>query len=211
MSVTSSPYHHGRLREAAIEAALEEVGQVGATGVSMRAIARRAGVTHAALAYQFGDKSGLFTAIATEGFRLATAAIGPVATGPDGFIQGGIAYISFALAHPGHFEVMFRPDLHRADDPELVEARDAAFAVLYGGARVSLDAAPDEDVTGVVVAGWSLSHGFAGLTRTGNLRGRIGDDATELAVQIAEGIVGIGELARRYLETHAGGVRTQAD
>lgn len=168
----------------------------------MREIARRAGVTHAALAYRFGDKTGLFTAIATEGFRLAAATIGPVATGPNGFIQGGIAYTVFALTHPGHFDVMFRPDLHRADDPELIEARAAAFAVLYGGARTSLDAAPDEEVSGVVVTGWSLAHGFAALARTGNLRGRISDDPTELATQIAQGVVRLADLAGRYLETH---------
>ncbi|MDT5044811.1 MAG: hypothetical protein QOG75_664 [Mycobacterium sp.] len=108
--------------------------RVGAAGVSMREIARRAGVTHAALAYQFGDKAGLFTAVATEGFRLAAAAIGPAATGPEGFLHGGMAYVMFALTHPGHYEVMFRPDLYGDDDPNLIEARNAAFAILYGSA-----------------------------------------------------------------------------
>jgi AcrR family transcriptional regulator len=201
MSVSSRPYHHGHLREAAIEAAVAEVQRVGAAGVSMREIARRAGVTHAALAYQFGDKAGLFTAVATEGFRLATAAIGRAATGPEGFLNGGMAYVMFALTHPGHYELMFRPDLYADDDPDLTEARDAAFAILYGSARTSLAAQPDEDITGVVVAGWSMSHGLAALWRTGNLRGRIGDDPTQLDRQITEGIVRLGELASRHLDT----------
>jgi AcrR family transcriptional regulator len=196
-----SSYHHGHLREAAIEAAVAEVERVGAAGVSMREIARRAGVTHAALAYQFRDKAGLFTAVAAEGFRMAASTIGPAATGPDGFMQGGIAYIGFALSCPGYFEVMFRPDLYRDNDPNLIEARDAAFAILYGSARTSLAASPADDITGVVVAGWSLSHGFATLAGTGNLHSRIGDDPAQMSVQIAEGIVRLGELASRHLET----------
>jgi AcrR family transcriptional regulator len=201
MSASPRPYHHGHLREAAIEATVAEVERVGAAAVSMRAIARRAGVTHAALAFHFGDKSGLFTAVAAEGFRLAAAAIGPAATGPDGFVNGGIAYVMFALTHPGHYEVMFRPDLYSDDDPNLIEARNAAFAILYGSARTSVAAPPTHDVTGVVVAGWSMSHGLATLWRTGNLRGRIGDDPTQLDRQIAEGIVRLGELANRHLDT----------
>ncbi|BBX33147.1 TetR family transcriptional regulator [Mycolicibacterium mageritense DSM 44476 = CIP 104973] len=201
MSGSAGSYHHGHLREAAIEAAVAEVERVGAAVVSMREIARRAGVTHAALAYQFGDKSGLFTAVATEGFRLAAAAIGPAATGPEGFLTGGIAYVTFALTHPGHYEVMFRPDLYSDDDPDLIEARNAAFAILYGSARTSLAAPPEHDITGVVVAGWSLSHGLAALWRTGNLHGRISDDPTQLARQIAEGVIRLGELATRHLDT----------
>src|SRR5690625_1897071 len=138
----SRPYHHGDLVRTASAGAVEEVQTVGVAALSMRRIARRAGVSHAALAYQFGDKSGLFTAVATEGFRLFAELVGPVATeaGPDGFLQGGRAYVQFALAHPGHFEVMFRPYLYRADDAELTAARDTAFEVLYGNARRSLAA-----------------------------------------------------------------------
>lgn len=193
-------YHHGNLRHAATEAALAEVERVGAAGVSMREVARRAGVTHAALAYRFGDKAGLFTAIATDGFRLAAESIGPAATGPEAFIEGGIAYVAFALSHPGHFEIMFRPDLYRADDPQLIEARDAAFAILYGSAQASIGD-PADDVTDVVVAGWSTSHGFATLSRTGNLRGRMSGDPAELAGRIARGMVQLGHLASRYLAT----------
>lgn len=197
-------YHHGRLRQAAIEAAVAEVRAVGAAGVSMREIARRAGVSHAALAYQFGDKAGLFTAIATEGFQMATAAIAPAATGPDGFIRGGIAYVGFALAHPGHFEVMFRPDLYRGDDPELIAASDAAFAVLYGSARTAVSAGTD--VTGLVLAGWSLSHGLATLWLTANLQDKTGPDPTTLTDQITHGVITLGELTRRHLASPADGI-----
>ena len=195
----SRPYHHGDLVRAAIDGAVEEVNTVGISAVSMRRIARRAGVSHAALAYQFGDKTGIFTAVAAEGFRLATAMIGTAATGSDGFIRGGQAYVQFALTHPGYFEVMFRPYLYRLDDPELVAARDAAFDLLYGSARASLQAhrkerVSDDDVLSLVMAGWSMSHGFATLFLTANLPGRVRADPAAAAGLVLQGVVTLGEI-----------------
>ncbi|OBH19525.1 TetR/AcrR family transcriptional regulator [Mycolicibacter terrae] len=205
MTRTSRPYHHGDLVRAAIDGAVEEVKTVGVAAVSMRRIARRAGVSHAALAYQFGDKSGLFTAVAAEGFRLFAETVGPPATdaGPEGFLYGGRAYVQFALAHPGHFEVMFRPYLHRADDTDLIAARDAAFEVLYGNARRSLAAhrdareadITDDDVLALATAGWSLSHGFATLFSTGNLPDRVRADPEVAAALVVKGAFMISELA----------------
>lgn len=195
------PYHHGNLRPVAVAAAVEEVETVGVAGVSMRRIARRAGVSHAALAYQFGDKTGIFTAVAADGFRLAAEMIGPAATGAAGFLLGGMKYVEFGVTHPGHFEVMFRPYLYRGDDPDLASARDAAFDLLYGSARASLaagsDHVTDEEVVGLVVAGWSLTHGLATLTLTANLRDRVGDDLASFAPQLINGVVTLGNLIRR--------------
>lgn len=197
------PYHHGQLERAAIDGAVEEVETVGVAAVSMRRIARRAGVSHAALAYQFGDKTGIFTAIATEGFRLQAEMIGSAATGPDGFLRGGQAYIAFALAHRGHFEVMFRPYLYRGDDPKLVRAKTAAFDILYGTARTSLtsyrsDQVTDDDVRGLAMAGWSLSHGFATLALTANISELRDAEPAALAAQITQGVITLGELAKRH-------------
>jgi AcrR family transcriptional regulator len=194
---SSKPYHHGQLRAAVIAAAVAEVEAVGAAGLSMREIARRAGVSHAAPAHHFGDKAGIFTAIATDGFRLASEAIGPAATGRYGFLQGGAAYVGFALSHPGHFEVMFRPDLYHADDPDLIAARDAAFDILYGSARALIAAGPDDDVTGLVIAGWSLSHGFATLWLTANLQDRLGPDPADIASQLNRGLIALGRVAEQ--------------
>lgn len=203
----TKPYHHGQLERAGIDGAVEEVETVGVAAVSMRRIARRAGVSHAALAYQFGDKTGIFTAVATEGFRLATEMIGPAAAGPDGFVRGGQAYIAFALSHRGYFEVMFRPNLYRGDDPDLVAAKSAAFDVLYGSARTSLEAhrpgaVTDDDVRGLVLAGWSASHGFATLALTANLSEQLQTDTDELAAQVARGIVTMGELTQHAATGH---------
>jgi AcrR family transcriptional regulator len=191
------PYHHGGLRQAVIDAAVAEVVAVGAARLSMREIARRAGVSHAAPAHHFGDKAGIFTAIAIEGFRLSFELIAPIAAGPGGFLRGGLAYVTFALAHPGHFEVMFRPDLYRADDPELVEARQAAFRVLYDSARAALGAQSDDEALGMIVAGLSLSHGFATLWLDANLQDMIGTDPAAFVSRLADGVVELGKVTRR--------------
>ena len=203
MSATR-PYHHGQLERAAIDGAIEEVETVGVAAVSMRRIARRAGVSHAALAYQFGDKIGIFTAVATEGFRLQAEMIGSATTGPDGFLRGGQAYIAFALTHRGHFEVMFRPYLYRSDDPKLVLAKSAAFDILYGTARASLSShrslpVSDDEVRGLAMAGWSVSHGFATLALTANIAEQLDADTSALAAQIIQGVITLGELAKHEI------------
>jgi AcrR family transcriptional regulator len=203
------PYHHGRLDRAAIDGAVQEVETVGVAAVSMRRIARRAGVSHAALAYQFGDKAGIFTAVATEGFRLQAEMIGAAATGPDAFMRGGQAYIAFALTHRGYFEVMFRPYLYRGDDPKLALAKNAAFDILYGSARTSLTShrrrsvpVTDDDVRGLALAGWSLGHGFATLVLTANVSEQL--DTDTLTTQIGRGVIAMGELVEQRLDEQAG-------
>lgn len=198
------PYHHGQLDRAAIDGAVEEVETVGVAAVSMRRIARRAGVSHAALAYQFGDKAGIFTAVATEGFRLQAETIGAAAAGADGFLRGGQAYITFALTHRGYFEVMFRPNLYRGDDPKLLQAKTAAFDILYGTARANLAShrrgpVTDDDVRGLALAGWSISHGFATLALTANIPEHGDGDLAELAAQIAQGVITMGELTQQQI------------
>jgi AcrR family transcriptional regulator len=197
VSVESKPYHHGRLRTAVIDAAVAEVEAVGAAAVSMREIARRAGVSHAAPAHHFGDKTGIFTAIATEGFRRTAEAIGPAATGPFGFLDGGAANVAFAVANPGYFEVMYRPGLYRTDDPDLVAARQAAFAILTDSAAALARQWRIADVDGLVITGWSLCHGLATLLLTGNLQDRLPPDPEAIARHLANGLIGLGKVARQ--------------
>jgi AcrR family transcriptional regulator len=174
------PYHHGNLRRALLDAALEEITERGPVAFSLRELARRAGVSHAAPAHHFGDKTGLLTAIATEGYELLGAALrDALATGA--FLDVGLAYIGFAIEHPAHFDVMFRPDLFRADDPALVAARAQTSLLLYGPAG---DAFPSE-ARRAGLAGWAFAHGFAELWRSGNFDGRLGDDPVAAARDIA--------------------------
>ena len=191
----SKPYHHGQLRQAVIDAAVAEVEAVGAAAISMREIARRAGVSHAAPAHHFGDKTGIFTAIATQGFWMTEAAIRPASTGPFGFLTGGGAYVQFALSHPGYFEVMYRPHLYRVDDPELVAARSAAFAVLDDSAAELAAAWNIADVAGLTIAGWSMSHGLANLLLEGNLAGRVPTDRDQLTSLLLAGVASLGHVA----------------
>lgn len=175
-------YHHGDLRATAVAAAVAEVEEVGVSAASMRRIARRAGVSHAALAHHFVDKTGLFTAVAAEGFTRMAAAIAPAASGDLGFLFGGGEYVKFALENRGFYEVLFRPYLCDQTDPALEQARTAAFDVLYSSARRSLIASrdpetvTDADVASLVIAGWSMSHGYATLLGTENLVDRPSGD-----------------------------------
>src|SRR5215469_4541877 len=70
MTAAARPYHHGNLRPALLAAAVEAIEEASPATVSLREVARRAGVTHAAAAYHFGDKAGLLTAVAAGGYRL---------------------------------------------------------------------------------------------------------------------------------------------
>ena len=165
------PYHHGNLRRELLDAALAQIRTSGVAAVSLRELARELDVSHAAPAHHFVDKAGLLTAIATEGFELLAAALR--APSEHGFLGVGLAYVAFAIDHPAHFEVMFRPDLFHADDPDFVAAKEVTRDLLYGPAA---EVAHDGATRLVGIAGWSFVHGFATLWATGNLTGRLGDD-----------------------------------
>jgi AcrR family transcriptional regulator len=175
------PYHHGNLRREILDAALDEISERGPIALSMRELARRAGVSHAAPAHHFGDKTGLLTAIAAEGYELLATALRQ-ANEKGAFLDVGLAYIAFAVDHPAHFEVMYRPDLYRSDDPALEDAKATTAQLLYGPAG---DAFPDNDATRVGIAGWSFVHGFASLWTAGNLQHRLGDDPISAARAVA--------------------------
>ena len=175
-------YHHGRLRESLIEAAVAAIEEEGVARLSLRDLARRVGVSHAAPAHHFGDREGLFTAIATDGFdRLATA----LEAAGDDFVEAGVAYVRFATSERGRFEVMFRPDLLRPDDPELTTAMDRAGDVLRSGAATE----PGDDRANGLAA-WSLVHGFSTLWNAGAIQREEGADAEGLARAVASVLFG---------------------
>jgi AcrR family transcriptional regulator len=166
-------YHHGNVRPAIIQAALDEVAAGGLDALAIRSLARRVGVTHAAVLHHFGDKAGVLTAVAADGYRILATYLEAAAVAGD-FGDVGVAYVRFAVSHPAHFDVMFRPGLLRLDDAELNDARARAAGVLYGSARQVSDAAGGDEVL-AGVAGWAYVHGVATLWRDGNLPPPFGD------------------------------------
>ncbi|WP_406143857.1 TetR/AcrR family transcriptional regulator [Streptomyces anulatus] len=158
-------YHHGDLRRVILDAALDVIATNGPGALSLRDLARRAGVSHAAPAHHFKDRTGLLTAVAAEGYALFADAL---AGAPD-LRERGVAYVRFAATHPAHFQVMFQPDLHRTDDPDLLAARARATEALRAGVADLPPAGRGEDDRLAGVAAWSLAHGFATLLLSGNL------------------------------------------
>jgi AcrR family transcriptional regulator len=194
----TKPYHHGDLRRALLSAAVSRVEEEGPSNLSLRDIARRAGVSHAAPAHHFGDKTGLFTAIAAEGFALLTTETAPLADRQDALLQLGFVYIRFAVEHRGYFEVMFRPDLYRETDADLVQARDRSMEMLFRAARQAARL-PDGDITGLAVAAWSVVHGFATLWLAGNFRQQLSGDLDADAPIVAEGVAKLGAIIASQL------------
>ena len=176
---SARPYHHGDLRAALVRSAVEVIEEVGPAAMSMREVARRAGVTHASATYHFGDKAGLLTAVATQGYRLLAEALEEAQRTRRSFLEVGVAYVKFAVTHRAHFEVMFRPELYYPEDPELRRAQAANAVILYGVRRASTQQ------LAAGVAAWSLVHGIATLWLNDNLPPQLGDDPEEITRLVA--------------------------
>ncbi|MEU1225431.1 TetR/AcrR family transcriptional regulator [Streptomyces sp. NPDC005828] len=177
-----STYHHGDLRQAVLAAALDVIATEGPGALSLRDLARRAGVSHAAPAHHFKDRTGLLTAIAAQGYELLAETLGDA---PE-LSERGVRYVRFAVAHPAHFQVMFQPELLRADDPDLLAAKEHASAELRTGVA-GLPDVPDARTAGI--AAWSLAHGFATLLLTQNVTAAIGDRDPEEYFRSLTGLV----------------------
>jgi AcrR family transcriptional regulator len=158
--VNRPTYHHGDLRAVILTEAARLVAERGADRVSLRELARDAGVSHAAPAHHFTDRRGLFTALATQGFRLLAEALADAR--PD-FADAAVAYVRFAFEHPGHYQVMFNKSLLDTSDAELAAAEAAAGAELSCGVATLRDRNARADPAGAQLAAWSLVHGFSML------------------------------------------------
>jgi len=181
-------YHHGDLRRALLTAVEEAITEQGVATLSMRDLARRAGVSHTAPTHHFRDRAGLLTAFAIEGFEQLAKALGTSRLASNSLVELGVTYVRFAVTKRAMFEVMFRTDLYHADDPGLLAARAKAADALYAAVTelpdglgqpakpCAAETAPPE-VRAAGLAAWSMAHGFATLWLTGAFPDRDRDPA----------------------------------
>lgn len=153
-----------------LSAAATELDAHGSSGVRLRAVARRAGLSHAAPQHFFGSRAGLLTALATAGFDALARELGTVSPDrPEGVLAAlGARYLDFALTHPALFELMFRPGELQVDDPELRRSQNAAIGML-ASATSALDSGPEFPPQTLTMLSWALAHGVVALSRTGAL------------------------------------------
>ncbi len=164
----SNPQPSGRA--ALLTAARAELAQVGVAGLSLRAVARRAGVSHAAPKHHFTHRAGLLSALAAQGFTaLAMGVDAAVATpGPpiQRLIAAGRAYLRYARDEPELFDLMYRPELLSTGDPALLAAKRRAFQGLTQVVHeIRSDLRTDIDPDTVVLLAWATIHGIAVLLR----------------------------------------------
>jgi AcrR family transcriptional regulator len=174
MSASKSTYHHGDLRAALLDAALEVLEQDGATALSLRAVARRAGVSPAAPYRHYADREALVSAVAAVGYRdLAErlAAAHPAPSTPEQLADVAVAYVRFAIERPALFRIMFSEPCDR-DNDERVAATAAVTLYLR---EIVARAFPGSDPAALAPAIWALVHGLAFLHLDGKL------DATDPA------------------------------
>lgn len=167
-------YHHGNLRKALMASAMRCVESQGVENLSLRALAREVGVSQAAPYRHFEDKIALMSALASEGFhRLANdmrAAMGDIESDPVGaFQRGGQAYVRFAQQHPQIYRLMYSMRAEEFDDEEMVSCHDEAFTLLERTLDVGLESGAFKPLNkeAIVLASWSLVHGYAQLVIDG--------------------------------------------
>jgi AcrR family transcriptional regulator len=183
-------YHHGNLRRALLDAALMLVEREGPKGVSLRSVARLAGVSPAAPYRHFPGKEGLLAVVAEEGFRNMTGAMEaaveankelPLAS----FRAIAFSYVKFAAVHPSHFRVMFGPEVaDRSRYPGLKESSERSLELLARMIRSCQrpDLIGGVDAKELAVAAWATLHGLATLLVDGQLDEPHGTDAELQAV-----------------------------
>jgi AcrR family transcriptional regulator len=168
MSQSKATYHHGNLRPALVRAAMELLEESGESALSLRAVARRAGVSPAAPYRHYADREALVSAVAAVGYReLAErlAAAHPSPSTPEQLASVATAYVQFALERPALFRIMFGEPCDR-DNDERVVATAAVSAYVRSIAQRTF---PQVDPEALATAIWALVHGLAFLYLDGKL------------------------------------------
>jgi AcrR family transcriptional regulator len=181
---TTRPYHHGHLRRALLDAALELLTEQDLAGLTLRQVARRAGVSEAAPYHHFASKAALVEALVVETLDQLAQALqeaGQATTGTplDRLMATGVAYVRFAVEHRASFQILYRPDLRQLARPlseadgmtrlPIDQAGEAAYQVLLD----AIKACQKAGVVGVgdpfplALTAWAAVHGLAHLLLDG--------------------------------------------
>jgi AcrR family transcriptional regulator len=169
-------YHHGRLREDLVTAALEIIGKEGAEALTLEAVGKRLGVSRTAPYRHFASKGALLAAVAADGFAAlfaqTQAAIEAAGRSPVARFRAiGEAYLRFAVARPAHFRVMYGPRAPELQTGRAAEIGRASFGLVRDVVVACQEAgqAAAGDPRLVVVEAWSYAHGLAALYLDGML------------------------------------------
>jgi AcrR family transcriptional regulator len=168
MPASKAPYHHGDLPAACLNAAMELLEESGENALSLRAVARRAGVSPAAPYRHYADREALVSAVAALGYReLAErlAAAHPSPSTSEQLTRVAVAYVQFALERPALFRIMFGEPCDRDND----ERAAATAAVTLYLREIVARAFPETDAEAMATATWALVHGLAFLHLDGKL------------------------------------------
>ncbi len=157
-------------KEHLLDTVEQVIAESGVRSLSLRAVARRAGVSHAAPGHHFGDKEGMLAAFAQRGFgilgRMMTESTTSAGDSPASrFIEDGKTYVRFAMEHRPYFDVMFRSDLDKTGHPNLDEAAVSSFDGLRRGVSEMQAAGvlADADSEMLTLYFWAMAHGLASL------------------------------------------------
>ena len=172
----SRGYHHGNLKEALVQAALDLIAEKGPAGFTFADAARGAGVSAAAPYRHFRDRDELLSSVALQGFErfaamLATAWNDGRPNTRTAFENLGKAYLAFARSEPAYYSAMFEAGVSHADRPDLRDAGDRAFGVLRTASEALIADMPPGQRPPVMMMAlhiWALSHGIASLFGRGD-------------------------------------------
>jgi len=177
---TQDTYHHGDLRRAILDAAMQLVEEEGIDGFTLREVARRAGVSHNAPYHHFEDKAAVVAALAEEGYEMLResqlAALDAADTYEQRIRALGLDYIRFAAGHTARFRLMNRPELRAEGEVTAVQAAGMEseaplLDTIVEGQQAGAFAVGDVGLLGL--AAWSLVHGFATIVVDGPMRAQV--------------------------------------
>jgi len=202
VNIPKRAYHHGNLREALVTAGMRALADHGIDGISLRDVARRAGVTPPAVYRHFQDKDQLVDAIAAECMERLYATIADEAAKASEhplarFRHAGIAHVKFAAAHPEHFRVIGIPGLrqrlsaeNRARLDEMERQQRAEIAAAQAAGLIA-----DMPIDDLLLAANALVHGLAAKIVSGELGEVSPARAAKLAIAVT-GVIGVGFIPR---------------